>query len=189
MKKGSTKNIFIHPAAIVKTDEIGDETRIYAFSHVLGGVRIGRNCNINDHCFIETGVSIGDNVTVKCGISIWTGVTVEDDVFLGPNMVFTNDLTPRSKQYLQEYPETLVRKGASIGANATILAGTTIGKYAMVGAGSVVTKSVTDHALVYGVPAHNHGYVCECGTKLGKKYSCPKCKRAYKKTRLGLKLK
>jgi acetyltransferase-like isoleucine patch superfamily enzyme len=186
VKKIAKSSVFIHPKAIVETAFIGQRTRVYAFSHILPGVRIGRNCNINDHCFIETGVRLGDNVTVKCGVSIWTGVTVEDDVFLGPNMVFTNDLAPRSKRYLQHHPETAVLRGASIGANATILAGTTIGEYAMVGAGSVVTRTVPSYALVYGVPARRHGYVCKCGSKLDSRYRCSACNLRYEKTKMGL---
>ncbi len=189
VKRRTLKKVFIHPTAIVDTRDVGEDTRIYAFSHVLDGVKIGRNCNINDHCFIEQGVVLGNNVTVKCGVSIWTGVIVEDDVFLGPNMVFTNDLTPRSKQFLAEYPRTLVCRGASIGANATILAGTTIGQFAMVGAGRVVTKSVPDHRLVYGVPARAHGFVCQCGSKFSAKFVCKECGRLYRKTREGLRLK
>lgn len=186
MRPKRNKHVLVHPTAIVDTDSVGEGTRIYAYSHVLDGVVIGRNCNINDHCFIETGVRLGDRVTVKCGISIWAGVTVEDEVFLGPGMTFTNDLSPRSKQYLREHPKTLVCQGASIGANATILAGTTIGEYAMVGAGSVVTRSVPSYGLVYGVPARLRGYVCKCGTKLSSRFRCRACDLVYVKTTRGL---
>ena len=156
---------YIHPTAIVDTKVIGEETRIWAFVHVLSDVSIGDNCNICDHCFIEGGVRIGNNVTIKSGIYIWEGVKLEDDVFLGPNVVFTNDLRPRSKQYI-EVKETFVSKGASIGANSTILAGITIGKFAMSGIGSVITRDVPDHALVYGNPAKVKGWVDEKGEKL-----------------------
>ncbi len=156
---------YIHPAAIVDTTNIGKDTRIWAFVHILKDTSIGENCNICDHCYIEQGVSIGNNVTVKCGIYLWEGVTLEDDVFLGPNVVFTNDLRPRSKNYV-EPEKTLVMKGASIGANSTVLAGTRIGKYSMAGIGSVITRDIPDHALVYGNPARIRGWVDESGNKL-----------------------
>ncbi|TAE84001.1 MAG: N-acetyltransferase [Bacteroidetes bacterium] len=155
----------IHPHAIVETSSIGDDTRVWAFVHILNGAVIGSGCNICDHCYIEYGVTIGNNVTVKCGIYIWEGVTIEDDVFLGPNVVFTNDIRPRSKQYVTS-AKTLIKKGASIGANSTILAGNTIGEYAMTGIGSVVTRNVPAHALVYGNPAKHRGWVDEWGNKL-----------------------
>jgi acetyltransferase-like isoleucine patch superfamily enzyme len=158
-------NYTAHPTAIIESHDIGRDTRIWAFVHILKGVRIGMNCNICDHCFIEDDVSIGNNVTVKSGIYIWKGVTVEDDVFLGPNVVFTNDLRPRSKQY-KEPERTLIRQGASIGANSTILAGVTIGKYAMTGIGSVVTRDIPDHALYYGNPARFRAWIDKNGNKL-----------------------
>lgn len=156
---------YIHPAAIVDTKEIGDNTRIWAFVHVLGNVTIGSNCNICDHCYIEQHVRIGNNVTVKCGIYIWEGVEIEDDVFLGPNVVFTNDVRPRSKSYIPVV-KTIIKKGASIGANSTVLAGVTVGKYAMSGIGSVITRDVPDHGLVYGNPAKIKGWVDETGAKM-----------------------
>jgi acetyltransferase-like isoleucine patch superfamily enzyme len=156
---------YIHPSSIVDTPSIGRDTRIWAFVHILQDVSIGSNCNICDHCFIEQHVSIGNNVTVKSGIYIWEGVTIEDDVFLGPNVVFTNDVRPRSKQYV-EATTTLIKKGASVGANSTILAGTTLGAYCMAGIGSVITRDVPAHALVYGNPARIRGWVDEQGNKL-----------------------
>lgn len=159
------QNVSIHPSAIVDTDAIGAHTRIWAFVHILGKVTIGSNCNICDHCFIEQNVSIGNNVTVKSGIYIWEGVTIEDNVFLGPNVVFTNDTRPRSKQYVS-VEQTLIREGASVGANSTILAGVTVGAYSMTGIGSVVTRNVPDHALVYGNPARVKGWVDEKGSAL-----------------------
>jgi acetyltransferase-like isoleucine patch superfamily enzyme len=159
----------IHPAALVETDQIGNNTRVWAFVHILKGAIIGEGCNICDHCYIEYGVTIGNNVTVKCGIYIWEGVTIEDDVFLGPNVVFTNDIFPRSKQYVP-IAKILIQKGASIGANSTILAGTTLGEYCMTGIGSVITRDVPAHALVYGNPASIKGWVDEEGNKL-KPYS------------------
>jgi len=158
-------SIFIHPNAIVETSSIGENTRIWAFVHISDNVTIGENCNICDHCFIEKGVILGNEVTVKSGIYIWEGVTIEDNVFLGPNVVFTNDIRPRSKQFIEPVP-TLIRKGASIGANSTILAGVKIGKYAMAGIGSVITKDIPNYALVYGNPAKIKGWVDKEGNKL-----------------------
>jgi acetyltransferase-like isoleucine patch superfamily enzyme len=158
---------FIHPNAIVETDKIGANTRVWAFVHILDGAEIGDNCNICDHCYIEYKVKIGNNVTIKCGIYLWEGVTLEDDVFLGPNVVFTNNPRPRSKQYIDHLPIT-IEKGASIGANSTILGGVRIGKYAMSGIGSVITRDVPDYALVYGNPAKIKGWVDEHGQKLEK---------------------
>ncbi len=156
---------FIHSHALVETDTIGEDTRIWAFVHILKNVSIGSNCNICDHCFIESGVRIGNNVTIKSGIYIWEGATIENDVFLGPNVVFTNDNRPRSKQYIEANP-IVVKEGASIGANSTILAGVTVGKYAMSGIGSVITRNVPDHALVYGNPAKVRAWVDKKGRKL-----------------------
>lgn len=147
------------PHAVVESDSIGPGTRIWAFAHVLPGARIGADCNICDHVFIENQVVIGNRVTIKCGVQVWDGVTIEDDVFVGPNVSFTNDPFPRSKAHLPEPVRTLVRKGASLGANATILAGLTIGQHAMVGAGAVVTRSIPAHAIAYGNPARISGYV------------------------------
>jgi acetyltransferase-like isoleucine patch superfamily enzyme len=157
-----------HDHALVETNDIGKDTRIWAFVHILKGVSVGSNCNICDHCFIEQGVTIGNNVTIKSGIYIWEGVQIEDDVFLGPNVVFTNDIRPRSKQYAAAYIKTFVKRGASIGANSTVLAGVTVGEYAMTGIGAVITRDVPSHALVYGNPAKQHGWVDELGNKLYK---------------------
>ena len=158
---------YIHPASIVEDDvSIGNNTRIWTFVHILPNVKIGSDCNICDHVLIESEVTIGDRVTVKSGIYLWRGVSIEDDVFLGPNVVFTNDKAPRSKRYPVELSRTLVRKGASIGANATILPEVEIGEFAMVGAGTVVTKSVQKHALVVGNPGQLVGWVCQCGIRL-----------------------
>lgn len=156
---------FKHPNAIVETDEIGKDTRIWAFVHILKDAKIGENCNICDFCFIENKVTIGNNVTIKSGIYIWDGVTIEDNVFLGPNVVFTNDLRPRSKQNF-ELKEILIKEFATVGANSTILAGTTIGEYAMIGIGSVVTKDIPAYALAYGNPAKIKGWVDKAGNKL-----------------------
>ncbi len=154
-------SFFQHPQAIVETVRVGDGTRIWAFAHLLPGASIGGDCNVCDHVFIENDVTVGDRVTIKCGVQLWDGITVEDDVFIGPNVTFANDPFPRSGQHLPSYPRTLLRKGASIGANATILPGLTVGVCAMVGAGAVVTRSVPPHAVVVGNPARIVRYVTE----------------------------
>jgi acetyltransferase-like isoleucine patch superfamily enzyme len=169
------KGVFIHPKAIVESQDVGEGTKIWAFAHVLKHAKIGKNCNICDHTFIENDVIIGDNVTIKNGVYLWDGIRIEDNVFIGPNATFTNDIRPRSKVYPEQFLKTLVRIGASIGANATVLCGITIGKWAMVGAGSVVTKDVPDYALVYGVPAEVINYVCECGKDLEFKNDIAEC--------------
>jgi acetyltransferase-like isoleucine patch superfamily enzyme len=151
---------FVHPDAIVEPGAtIGRATRVWAFAHVLQGARIGEECNICDHVFIESGVSVGDRVTIKCGVQLWDGVVIEDDVFLGPNATFTNDPFPRSKRRPARFAQTIVRSGASVSANATILPGLVIGSNAMVGAGAVVTHSVPPNAIVVGNPATIKGYV------------------------------
>jgi len=150
--------VFVHEQGLCESAEVGPGTRIWAFAHVLEGARVGAECNICDGVFIEGGAVVGDRVTVKCGVQLWDGVELEDDVFVGPNATFTNDPMPRSRQWLEEYPRTVVRAGASIGANATILPGLEIGLGAMVGAGAVVTRSVPPHAIVVGNPARIAGY-------------------------------
>ena len=149
---------FKHETAIVESSAVGAETRIWAFVHILPGAVIGAACNICDHTFIENDVRIGDRVTIKCGVQLWDGITLEDDVFVGPNATFSNDHFPRSGQHPLRYARTLVKRGASIGANATILPGLTIGEKAMVGAGAVVTSNVPPMAIVAGNPARIVGY-------------------------------
>jgi len=160
------KGYFLHERAWVESDNIGKNTRIWAFTHIMKNVKIGNNCNIGEHCFIENGVIIGDDVTVKNGISLWDGIIIENKVFLGPNSVFTNDIRPRSKSYNYTISKTIIKEGASIGANATVIGGIELGQYCMIGAGSVVTKNVPDFALIYGNPAKIKGYACECGKRL-----------------------
>lgn len=150
---------FVHPLGLCESPFIGAGTRIWAFAHVLPGARVGVDCNICDHVFIENDVLIGDRVTIKCGVQLWDGLRLGDDVFVGPNVTFTNDRFPRSRQYPEVFPQTVIESGASIGANATILPGLTVGQSAMVGAGAVVTRSVPPHAIVTGNPARIVGYV------------------------------
>lgn len=172
--------VFKHPLALVESGEVGPGTRVWAWAHVMAGARIGADCNIGEHCFIESGAQLGDRVTVKNGVAVWDGVVAEDDVFLGPNAVLTNDLRPRSKVYRAALQPTLLKRGASVGANATILCGVTVGEHAMIGAGSVVTRSVPPHALVVGNPARIVGRVCTCGARLkGRDAStlCADCSR------------
>jgi UDP-2-acetamido-3-amino-2,3-dideoxy-glucuronate N-acetyltransferase len=184
---------YVHPTALVEAERIGAGTRVWAFTHISSGVAIGDNCNIGSHCYVETGVSIGDSVTVKNGNFIWAGVTIRDGAFVGPQVVFTNDLHPRSPRLVQASPRyssdewlvpTLVEEGVSIGGGAVILAGVTLSRFCMIAAGAVVTKSVSAHALVMGVPASMAGWVCSCGTRLkfeGEKTSasCEQCFREF----------
>lgn len=150
---------FVHPQGLCESKTIGKGTRVWAFAHVLPGAKIGADCNICDHVFIENDVVVGDRVTIKCGVQLWDGIALEDDVFVGPNATFTNDRMPRSKQYPERFARTTVRAGASLGANVTILPGVTIGRKAMVGAGAVVTRDVPPNAIVVGNPARIIGYV------------------------------
>lgn len=145
--------INIHPLSDVQSQNIGNGTSVWQFSVILPDAKIGENCNINCQVFIENDVTIGDNVTIKSGVQIWDGITLEDDVFIGPNVTFINDLKPRSKMYPESFVKTLIKKGASVGANSTILGGVTIGENAMIGAGSVLTKNVPENTLWMGNPA------------------------------------
>jgi len=159
--------IFKHPTAIVESEAIGDGTQIWHFVHVREGAKIGRDCNIGKGVYIDADVEIGDNVKIQNFVSVYKGVTIEDDVFIGPAVTFTNDLHPRAFIWNEDkISYTMVKKGASIGANSTVISGVTIGEYAMVGAGSTVTKDVVPFGLVYGNPAKLKGFVCYCGNKL-----------------------
>jgi len=162
------KDYFVHETAIVDDDvTIGKNTKIWCFSHILKNTKIGERCNIGQNCVIGANVTLGNGVKVQNNISIYDGVEVEDDVFLGPSMVFTNVINPRAFiERKHEFKKTLMKKGCSVGANATIVCGTTVGKYSLVGAGSVVTQDVPDFALVYGVPAKIRGWVSKNGYKL-----------------------
>lgn len=153
------ENYFVHEKAICESEHIGENTRIWAFAHILPKAVIGTDCNICDGVFVENDVCIGNRVTVKCGVQLWDGLTVEDDVFIGPNATFTNDPFPRSKVFPEQFSRTVIRKGASIGANATILPGLEIGSGAMIGAGAVITRSVPPNAIAVGNPARITGYV------------------------------
>ncbi len=184
---------YIHPSALVETKQIGKGTRIWAFSHVMDDVVIGTNCNIGDHCFIESGVTIGDNVTIKNANEIWDGVRLMDGVFVGPHVTFTNDLYPRSPRLAEastRYTDrkwlvpTTVNRGASLGAGAVMLAGISVGEFSTVGAGSIVTRDVAPYSLVIGNPARPRGWVCRCGQRLtfqDDMARCNKCTRRFAK--------
>jgi acetyltransferase-like isoleucine patch superfamily enzyme len=162
----AAKKPYIHPKALVETRKIGTGTRVWAFAHVMKGAVIGRDCNVGDHSFVEEGVIIGDRVTVKNGVSVWQGVTLENDVFVGPNAAFTNDLLPISRSGMNKLTRTRVCKGSAIGANATIVCGITIGEHVLIGAGSVVTRDIPAHTLVYGNPARVRAFLCDCREKI-----------------------
>lgn len=188
-KKTIEKSCFIHPTAEVSPDAvIGAGTKIWHQSQVMPGARIGAHCKLGKSVYVDLSVRIGDRVKIQNGISVYKGVTVEDDVLLGPHMVFTNDLYPRAFNDTYEILPTLVKKGASVGANATIVCGVILGNYCMVGAGAVVTADVPDYALVVGNPGRVIGYVCECGKRLAVDYhnkrdgkvSCERCGKQFK---------
>ena len=185
-----TKNIFVHETSFVDENVvIGEGTRIWHFSHIQSGARIGKNCSFGQNVNVSNNVIIGDGVKVQNNVSLYEGVTLQDYVFCGPSCVFTNDLTPRAKYPKGHagYKKTLVEIGASIGANATVVCGLTIGKWALIGAGAVVTSDVPAHALMLGVPAQRTGWVCECGALLQDGLFCNKCGRKYIETEKGLK--
>jgi acetyltransferase-like isoleucine patch superfamily enzyme len=174
-------SVFVHEKALCESDAIGPRTRIWAFAHVMPGAVVGADCNVGDHVFIETGARVGDRVIVKNNALVWDKVTLEDDVFVGPNAVFTNDLNPRVafKNPPERFLSTRVRRGATIGANATVVCGVTVGEQAFVGAGAVVVRDVPPHALVVGNPARRIGWVCACSKTLPRTLRCA-CGRRYR---------
>ena len=181
---------FIHPTSIVDGDvEIGEGTKIWHFSHIQSGARIGKNCSFGQNVNVSNNVIVGDGCKVQNNVSLYEGVELDNYVFCGPSCVFTNDLTPRAKYPKGHagYKKTVVEEGASIGANATIVCGHRIGQWALIGAGTVVTSNVPAHALVLGVPGRINGWACECGELLSDDLICKKCGRKYKKTDNGLK--
>jgi acetyltransferase-like isoleucine patch superfamily enzyme len=195
----SRTNVFVHPQAIVESTALGAGTRVWAFAHVCKGARLGANCNVGEGCYIEGDSRIGDRVTIKNGALIWEGVVIAADVFVGPGVVFTNDLRPRSPRFaavIERYASkgwlarTQVGRGVSIGANATVSCGISIGEFAMIGAGAVVTANVPAYALAFGNPARVRGYVCTCGAKLRPFRSgsarCVACSRRYRRTSKGV---
>lgn len=182
--KAPKPGIFVHPQALVESSDVGEGTKIWAFAQVMRGAVVGENCNVGGHAFIESGAQLGNRVTLKNQVMVWSGVTIEDDVFVGPGVIFTNDLHPRSPRMAcaaERYSHTgnwlaptKVGRGASIGAAAVILP-VQIGDHATIAAGSVVTKDVPSHALMKGNPARQSGWVCVCGTKIDARRICPSC--------------
>ncbi|MCR4841109.1 MAG: N-acetyltransferase [Lachnospiraceae bacterium] len=180
---------FAHPTAVIDDDvEIGDGTKIWHFTHIQSGARIGAGCSFGQNVNVSNNVTIGEGCKVQNNVSLYEGVELEDYVFCGPSCVFTNDLTPRAKYPKGHagYKKTLVKEGASIGANATIVCGHIIGKWSLIAAGAVVSSNVPAHALMVGVPAKQKGWVCECGGLLPEGLQCMQCGRQYKETKYGL---
>ena len=183
------KTYFVHPSSFVDDNvEIGAGTKIWHFCHVQSGARIGENCSFGQNVNVSNNVKIGRGCKVQNNVSIYEGVELEDYVFCGPSMVFTNDLTPRAKypKGHEGYKKTLLKTGATVGANATVVCGHTVGKWALIAAGAVVTSDVPDHALMAGVPARCMGWVCECGQILKGDLICPDCGRRYERAENGL---
>lgn len=177
-----TMEFFVHPSSYLDENvEIGNGTRIWHFTHIQSGSKIGESCTIGQNVNISNNVKIGNNVKIQNNVSVYEGVEIEDFVFCGPSMVFTNDLTPRSKypKGSVNFIKTKVRLGATIGANATVLCGITIGKFALIGAGAVVIKDIPNYSIQVGNPSRHVGWVCECGEKLGKNFKCNSCHREY----------
>lgn len=182
-------DFFVHESSYIDENvTIGRGTKIWHFCHIQNGAFIGENCSLGQNVNVSNNVKIGSHVKIQNNVSLYEGVELEDYVFCGPSMVFTNDLTPRSRypKGSAGYRRTLVKEGASIGANATIVCGNTIGKNAIIAAGAVVSRDVPDYALMAGVPARQIGWVCECGQKLNEMLTCKQCQRKYKQTENGL---
>jgi acetyltransferase-like isoleucine patch superfamily enzyme len=180
---------FLHPQALCECENVGDGTRIWAFAHVMRGARVGKDCNIGEGAFVETGAIVGDRVTLKNRVLVWDGIVIGDDAFIGPGVIFTNDKTPRSPRMPQSKRRyssrlnwccsTTVGRGASLGAGVVVLPGITIGEFAMVAAGAVVTRNVAPYQLVLGNPARPAGWVCLCGNRLDAALDCPSCRAGY----------
>lgn len=180
---------FVHESSYIDDDVvIGEGTKVWFFCHIQKGARIGKNCSLGQNVNISNNVKIGNGVKIQNNVAVYEGVEIEDDVFCGPSCVFTNDLTPRAKypKGHDNYKKTIIMKGASIGANATVVCGHTVGPWALIGAGAVVSTNVLAHALMLGVPAKRKGWVCECGELLKDGLTCRKCGRKYKETEKGL---
>jgi acetyltransferase-like isoleucine patch superfamily enzyme len=173
--------VFVHERGLCESDDVGDGTRVWAFAHVMAGARVGRDCNIGGGSFVEAGAVIGDGCVVKNGVQVWSGVTLGDAVFVGPNATFTNDPRPRAGRPAGGFVPvpTRVEDGATIGANATVVCGTRIGRHAFVAAGAVVSRDVAPFALVAGAPARRVGWACACGARLGADLACA-CGRRYR---------
>lgn len=185
------KDYFVHPTSVIDEPvKIGKGTKIWHFSHVMSGAQIGKNCNIGQNVFIGSGAVLGNNIKVQNNVSIYDGVVLEDEVFCGPSMVFTNVFNPRSFiSRKKEFRRSVVGKGATIGANTTIICGNNIGRYAFIGAASVITKDVPDYALVYGNPGRGNGWVCQCAETItfrSGKAKCKACGKSYQKGRSGV---
>ncbi len=182
-------DFFVHESSYVDENvEIGEGTKIWHFCHVQSGARIGERCSLGQNVNISNNVKIGNGVKIQNNVAVYEGVELEDDVFCGPSCVFTNDLTPRAKypKGHENYKKTLIKQGASIGANATIVCGHTVGEWALIGAGAVVVSDVPAHALMLGVPAKRKGWVCECGELLKLSLQCRSCRRKYLESNNGL---
>ena len=183
-------NFFVHPTSVIDDNvEIGKGTKVWHFSHIQSGARIGKNCSLGQNVNVSNNVRIGNGVKIQNNVSVYEGVELDDYVFCGPSCVFTNDLTPRAKNPKGQsgYKKTIVEEGASIGANATIVCGHRIGKWSLVGAGAVITSDVPDYALMLGIPAKRAGWACECGELLTEELVCRECGKSYIETSEGLK--